>query len=516
MESPEAAEPQTGFSRFEIDADPRWLANRDEEASAAADSKKSATTALSREVIIRGAREHNLNVEELRLPRGKMSVLTGLSGSGKSTLAFDVLFAEGQRRYLECLSSYVRQYFKIMEKPDVDQIIGLPPTIAIEQRTSQFGRRSTVGTITEIYHLLRLLYAKLGKQRCPGCGRDLETLTVDDILSRVRHEADAGPLRLLAPLVHGRKGIYQDLFARLKRTGFEQARVDGRYVSLDPIPELARRREHDIEAVLPGLERNGITLDELYDSVNRGLAMGGGILYLDPPGGETRVLSQRLYCPACDCGLAPLDPRLFSFNSRQGYCPACVGIGRVKRISEQRLRGGPDVPLKDGLLSFLQSTVWRGSRREAEKIGRHWMKELGVDLAKSASSLDDATWEAILHGRKGKFPGVVQILDAVAEEDEAWKKLQTMYNDMPCPECGGSRLNSQAKVGFFPGTDYRRDERTESVRTCRNMEEIPFYLKRGPDCRAYIQGNQGEAGVSSECGARLSVPGQVGRYPFRR
>src|SRR5208337_4066432 len=194
--------------------------------------------AQSHDIVIRGAREHNLALDEIRLPRGKMSVLTGLSGSRKSTLAFDVLFAEGQRRYLECLSSYVRQYFKIMEKPDVDQIVGLPPTIAIEQRTSQFGRKSTVGTITETYHLLRLLYAKLGKQHCPGCSRDLGTLTIDDILSRIRQETGSGPVRLLAPLVHGRKGIYRDLFARLSRLGFEQARVDGKFMPVDPIPEL--------------------------------------------------------------------------------------------------------------------------------------------------------------------------------------------------------------------------------------------------------------------------------------
>ncbi len=336
--------------------------------------------------------------------------MTGLSGSGKSTLAFDVIFAEGQRRYLECLSSYVRQYFKIMEKPDVDQIVGLPPTIAIEQRTSRFGRRSTVGTITETYHLLRLLYAKLGKQRCPGCGRKLETLTVDDILSRVRQETgaaegSAAPVRLLAPLVHGRKGIYRDLFARLSRMGFEQARVDGEFVPLDPVPELARRREHDIEVLMPGLDRSGITLDQLLDSVRRGLAMGGGILYLDSGRGDTKVFSRHLYCPACDRGLAPLDPRLFSFNSRQGFCQACMGIGRIKRISSQRLRGAPDISLKDGLLNFLRSSIWRGSKREAQRFERFWISELGVDPEKPASSLDDSAWESILHGKSGRFPG---------------------------------------------------------------------------------------------------------------
>jgi excinuclease ABC subunit A len=445
----EAAEPQAVFSGFGSASHRRSKNPGGDDAPVMADRKNSALPAHGGEILIRGAREHNLEVEQIALPRGKMNVLTGLSGSGKSTLAFDVLFAEGQRRYLECLSSYVRQYFKIMEKPNVDQITGLPPTIAIEQRTSQFGRRSTVGTITETYHLLRLLYAKLGMQRCPECGRDLENLSFDDILARVRQEAGSGPIKLLAPLVHGRKGIYRDLFARLKRTGFEQARIDGRYTPLDPIPELARRREHDIEAVLPGLDHSAITLDRLQDSVQRGLAMGGGILYLDRPGKEIRVFSRRLYCPACDRGLAPLDPRLFSFNSRQGLCPSCMGIGRVKRISTQRLRGAPDKPLKDGLVSFLESTVWRGAKREAEKFRHFLIDELGIDPRQSAGSLDDAAWETILHGRKGKFSGVVHILEAVTEENEAWKWLQPIFDNLPCPECGGSRLNRQARSVYF-------------------------------------------------------------------
>jgi excinuclease ABC subunit A len=448
----EAAEPQVGFSSFSVPAlrNPHGAQPApDQEAAIAGDSKNPSAHAQSHEIIIRGAREHNLSIEEIRLPRRKMSVLTGLSGSGKSTLAFDVIFAEGQRRYLECLSSYVRQYFKIMEKPDVDQIVGLPPTIAIEQRTSRFGRRSTVGTITETYHLLRLLYAKLGKQHCPGCGRNLETLTVDDILSRVRQEAGSGPVRLLAPLIHGRKGIYRDLFTRLSRMGFEQARVDGEFVSLEPVPELARRREHDIEVLLPGLDNSGITLDKLLDSVRRGLALGGGILYLDSGRGKTKVFSRHLYCPACDRGLAPLDPRLFSFNSRQGFCPACKGIGTIKRISVQRLRGAPDIALKDGLLNFLRSSIWRGSKREAQRFERFWISELGVDPEKSASSLDDSAWETILHGRSGRFPGVLQILEAVSEEDEAWKWIQPMHDDLPCAECGGARLNPQARSVYF-------------------------------------------------------------------
>ncbi len=454
----------------------------------------------AQEIIIRGAREHNLDIDEIRLPRKKMSVLTGLSGSGKSTLAFDVIFAEGQRRYLECLSSYVRQYFKIMEKPNVDQIVGLAPTIAIEQRTSQFGRRSTVGTITETYHLLRLLYAKLGRQRCPQCGRELETLSVDDILSRVRQEAAGGGIKLLAPLVHARKGIYRDLFARLSRMGFEQARVDGRYVALDPVPELARQREHDIQALLPGLDRGGITPDDLLDSVRRGLAMGGGILYLDTGRGETKVFSRHLYCPTCDSGLAPLDPRLFSFNSRQGYCPACTGIGRVKRVAIDRLRGAPGVSLKDGLFAFLRSSVWRGSRREAEKFERALRSELKVDPEKPASSLDDAVWEAILHGRKGKFSGVLQILNTVSEEDEAWKWVQPMYDDLPCPDCGGSRLNPQARSVYF------RDLNIGEMSAMR-VSELDTMWKKLRFSREELP----VAGpISKEVTQRLSFLGKVG------
>ena len=483
----EAAEPQAGFSTSDGAAGEHRRAQSHERAQ-------------PNEIVVRGVREHNLDIDEIRLPRRKMSVLTGLSGSGKSTLAFDVIFAEGQRRYLECLSSYVRQYFKIMEKPEVDQITGLAPTIAIEQRTSQFGRRSTVGTITEAYHLLRLLYAKLGRQRCPRCGKGLETLSVDDILARVRQEAGGGGVKLLAPLVHGRKGIYLDLFARLSRTGFVQARVDGRYVDLDPPPELARRKEHDIEALLPGLDHGGATDDELLGSVRRGLAMGGGILFLDKGGGETRVFSRHLYCPACDAGLAPLDPRLFSFNSRQGWCPACKGMGRVKRVSLERLRGAPGLSLKEGLFAFLRSSVRRASKREADKFERALRAELGADAEKPASSLSDSAWETILHGKKGKFPGVLQILQGVSEEDEAWQRVAPVYDDAPCPDCSGSRLNPQA------GSVYFRDMTIGQMSALRVSELEAMWKKLRFSREELPVGGP----IAKEVAQRLSFLGKVG------
>ncbi len=463
----EAAEPQSRFSC----ADPGGFVLPRPEAAAilaggpTAPGPEAAANPAggSTDIVIRGAREHNLEIEEIRLPRQKMSVLTGLSGSGKSTLAFDVIFAEGQRRYLECLSSYVRQYFKIMEKPDVDQILGLPPTIAIEQRTSQFGRRSTVGTITETYHLLRLLYAKLGEQRCPECGRKLETLSVDDILSRIRDEAGTGPMKLMAPLVHGRKGIYRDLFARLSRLGFEQVRVDGEFVPLDPIPEIARRREHDIEVLMPGIDGGGMGLDALSDSVRRGLAMGGGILYLDSGRGETKVFSRHLYCPVCGLGLAPLDPRLFSFNSRQGSCQSCMGTGRISRISAQRLRGAPDISLKEGLMGFCarQCGGVRGGKR------------------KSSNGSGKANWEWTLKNRlrSSVIPPGKLLCTARAENFlEFFQSLRRLQKKMILEMASASvrrsalsrvlRLQAKppGKVCFLQGPQYQRNELSEGVR----------------------------------------------------
>ncbi len=358
----------------------------------------------NREIVVKGAREHNLNIPELRLPLSKMVVLTGLSGSGKSTLAFDVIFAEGQRRYLECLSTYVRQYFKILEKPNVDQVLGLPPTVAIEQRSSQLSRKSTVGTITEIYHFLRLLYAKLGIQHCPTCGRELTALTFDQILALVEQEAKKGEARLLAPLVRSRKGVYRDLFLRLKKLGFDTVLVDGRWLSLDAMPNLERHREHDIEVLVSPLADQRSVPGDLTEVVRRALALGGGSLHVH--GEERKVFSERLYCDHCRQGLAPLDPRLFSFNSRHGACPVCAGLGAVKRLTVDRVLGPPEAPLKDGLLRFLKSTPWpEGVRLAVKRLQRYWLDRLQVDPERSFRDLPKDKQEAVLRGRAGESVG---------------------------------------------------------------------------------------------------------------
>ncbi|MBC7359871.1 MAG: excinuclease ABC subunit UvrA, partial [Desulfacinum sp.] len=278
------------------------------------------------EIVVRGAREHNLRLEEVRFPLNRMTAITGLSGSGKSSLAFDILFAEGQRRYLECLSTYVRQYFKILEKPDVDQILGLPPTVAIEQRTAQPGKKSTVGTITEIYHFLRLLFARIGRQHCPGCGRPVDAMSPDTIVHLLERELRHRPAAVLAPLVRGRKGIYRDLFMRLRRLGYRSVRIDGVLHPLDPLPSIARHREHDIEAVvLEEGEVRDLNPGELQRRILEALRLGGGTVVA--AGSRDRFFSRHLTCRRCERSFAPLDPRLFSFNSRLGACPHCEGTG---------------------------------------------------------------------------------------------------------------------------------------------------------------------------------------------
>lgn len=406
-------------------------------------------------IVVRGAHEHNLQLDEIRLNRNEMMVLTGLSGSGKSTLAFDVLFAEGQRRYMECLSTYVRQYFKILEKPDVDQILGLPPTVAIEQRSSRLTRRSTVGTITEVYHFLRLLFAKLGKQHCPECGKPLEALSFDRILAMVERNLSNGEVRLLAPLIRGRKGIYKDLFTRLRKMGYKTVRVDGGWLPLDPLPKLDRYREHDIEVLVPDLDPSTAGRAVLTEKVRQALAMGGGSLHLE--GAESAVLSQHLYCPHCNKGLAPLDPRLFSFNSRQGACAHCSGIGIVHRFNLQRMLGPPQSPLKKGLLQFMESKQVSGvfkvplKGRRKKRLDRFWLEDLGIDPEMSFAQLSEETRQAMMHGRKGEFPGFLECVEALTEDDNGWFALETFYDDVPCPHCRGERLNPQARAVRFRG-----------------------------------------------------------------
>jgi excinuclease ABC subunit A len=292
----------------------------------------------ARGIELRGAREHNLQDLSLSLPHNQLVVLTGVSGSGKSTLAFDILFAEGQRRYLESLAPYVRQYMKILERPDVDLVTGLAPTVAIEQRISHASRRSTVATLTETYHFLRLLYSKLGTPHCPGCDRPMAPQSRAAIVDQVRRRYGRRAAKVLALKVLGRKGFHKEVFDRALKKGFSEARIDGRLTRLRPGMALSRYQEHTIELVTGSLPVRDV--DAL---IARSLDEGGGHISVIDGRGREEVFSLHGICPACGIGLEPLDPRLFSFNSRQGACPACSGLGVV--IAEESDEDATESPL---------------------------------------------------------------------------------------------------------------------------------------------------------------------------
>jgi excinuclease ABC subunit A len=314
-------------------------------------------------ITLKGAREHNLKNINLSVPHNQMVVLTGVSGSGKSTLAFDILFAEGQRRYLESLAPYVRQYMKILERPEVDLVTGLAPTVAIEQRISYSSRRSTVATLTEIYHYLRLLYSKLGVQHCPGCGRKLTAQTEASIIEQIRRRYHNRPATLLAPKVFGRKGFHKEVFTRALKKGFKKARVDGQILRMTKGMALARFHEHYIDVVVGTLP--AADLDAL---VNTALQEGAGNLTILDRRRNEEVFSLHGICPACGIGLESLDPRLFSFNSKQGACPQCSGLGII---------GDPEVASETGLRICSKCG---GSRLKpqalAVKVGQHSIWDL--------------------------------------------------------------------------------------------------------------------------------------------
>jgi excinuclease ABC subunit A len=296
-----------------------------------AESAASFSTARPADVIaLKGAREHNLKDVNLLVPHNELVVLTGVSGSGKSTLAFDILFAEGQRRYLESLAPYVRQYMKILERPEVDLVTGLAPTVAIEQRTSYASRRSTVATLTEIYHYLRLLYSKLGIQHCPGCGRRLSAQTQTAVVDQIRARYPRRRATVLAPKVFGRKGFHKDVLARALKKGFKKARIDGRLVELKEGMALSRYHEHNIDLVIGSLPAQ-----DLEALVDNALAEGSGSLVIIDRRHKEDVFSLHGICPSCGIGLESLDPRLFSFNSRQGACPRCGGLGTIGGAEEE-------------------------------------------------------------------------------------------------------------------------------------------------------------------------------------
>ncbi|HNY18217.1 MAG TPA: excinuclease ABC subunit UvrA, partial [Treponemataceae bacterium] len=321
-------------------------------------------------LIVKGAREHNLKNIDIELPRDKLIVISGLSGSGKSSLAFDTIFAEGQRRYVESLSSYARMFLGRMDKPDIDYIEGLSPAISIEQKTTHRNPRSTVGTVTEIYDYYRLLFARIGHPHCPQCGKEIQEQSVDQIIATIVSWPEGTKVQILAPVIRAKKGEHQKVIADAKGAGFARARVDGLLVSLDDEIKLDKQKKHTIEIVVDRLVINADVRKRLAESVETALTSSGGIILVtkqERDGNEAEVLfSQKNACPDCGISIPELQPRLFSFNNPFGACPECTGLGAKQEFDPALIIPDMSLSFEDGgILPYNPDSAWNRSRFEA-------------------------------------------------------------------------------------------------------------------------------------------------------
>jgi excinuclease ABC subunit A len=419
-------------------------------------------------LIIRGAREHNLRDVSLDLPRDAMIVFTGLSGSGKSSLAFDTIFAEGQRRYVESLSSYARQFLGQMDKPDVDFIEGLSPAVSIDQKSTSRNPRSTVGTITEVYDYLRLLFARIGEPHCPVCGEPISRQTPQQIVDRVLAMPEGTRFQVLAPVVRGRKGEYVDLFAELQSKGYARARVDGVVYPLTDVPKLKKQEKHTVEVVVDRLSVKPSGKQRLTDSIESALGLAGGIVvldFVDQPEGDPareRRFSEHLACPN-DHPLAieDLEPRSFSFNSPYGACPDCTGIGTKKEVDPELIVPDPERTLREGAIApWAGGTTLEYFLRLLEALGN----DEGFTLDTPWRALSAGAQKAIMYGADDQvhvryrnkygrersyytgFEGVVQWIErrhSDTESDWSREKYEGYMRDVPCGTCGGTRLKPE-------------------------------------------------------------------------
>ena len=427
---------------------------------------------MNDKIVIKGAKEHNLKNINIEIPRDKLVVITGLSGSGKSSLAFDTLYAEGQRRYVESLSAYARQFLGLMEKPDVESIDGLSPAISIDQKTTSKNPRSTVGTVTEIYDYIRLLYARIGVPYCPKCGKKIEKQTIDQIIDSILDLEEDTRIQVLAPVVRGRKGEFVKQLQEFQKEGFVRARVDGEMVELSDDLQIDRKKKHNIELIVDRLVIKDDIRSRLTESVETALKHANNIVIIDDATHKKEMLfSQNYACPDCGISFEELTPRMFSFNNPFGACPSCTGIGYLMKMDEDLIIPDKSKTLYDGVKAFGASTMKKGdtmAKMYFESIARHYGVEIkGVPIKK----LPHDFLEKILYGTgdeeidfeytssagtrrfRAPFEGVLPTLERRHNETKS-QGMRTFYemymSDSPCPECHGARLKKESlavKVG---------------------------------------------------------------------
>jgi len=397
-------------------------------------------------IHIEGARHHNLKNLTLDIPRDKLVVVCGPSGSGKSTLAFDIVYAEGQRRYVESLSAYARQFLPQLDKPDVDKVEGLSPAISLEQQTATRNPRSTVGTVTEVYDFLRVFYARLGKYYCPKCGRPIEAQTTDRIVDTVAAMPEGTKLMLLAPLVEHQKGTHKDLFAKLRKEGFVRVRIGGEVYGLDDVPELEKNKKHTIDLVVDRVVVKDGIKKRLADSVELALARGGERLIVSVIGGENAgdtFMSTLSTCPECNISMPRLTPQLFSFNSPQGACPTCNGIGAVEYFEPDLIAPNKGLSLNaGGIIPWDNATRQRQYGPGLQKLVKHH----GLTMDTPLADFPHEAWDDLFYGEPGiGWPGVVHVLEYGQQQAGIWDHWTARFQQSrPCPDCNGARLRPEA------------------------------------------------------------------------
>jgi len=463
-------------------------------------------------IIVKGARSHNLKNIDVEIPRDKLVVITGLSGSGKSSLAFDTIYAEGQRRYVESLSAYARQFLGQMDKPDVDYIEGLSPAISIDQKTTSRNPRSTVGTVTEIYDYLRLLYARIGKVHCHSCGKPITQQTVEQMVDKLITYPEGTRLQILAPLVRGRKGEHQKIFEEIRKNGYVRVRVDGTVHEAAEEIKLEKNKKHTIEVVIdriiirPGVEKR------LADSLETALGLAEGLVVVDIVGQEELMFSEKFACVDCGINFEELTPRMFSFNNPYGACSACTGLGIKMEIDPDLVVPEPRKTLREGAIRPWSNgtSLWYMGMLES------LAKQKGIPLDVPFEELSPEQQNLILYGagqEKIRFQyrnaqGELRLFDTTYEgvipnlerryretqSDYARQEIQEYMSSIPCPKCGGARLKPETLAVTVNGKNIYEVTRLSVGEALEFFRNLP---------------------LSGQCGLGLPDPSPGCRHPFR-
>ena len=439
-------------------------------------------------IKIKGARAHNLKNINLKIPRDKLVVVTGLSGSGKSSLAFDTIYAEGQRRYVESLSSYARQFLGQMDKPDVDYIEGLSPAISIDQKTTSHNPRSTVGTVTEIYDYLRLLFARAGRPHCPKCGRPITQQSLDQMLDQILKLPERTKIYITAQVVRGKKGEHRNTLAEIRRDGYVRIRIDGEIYDINDDINLDKNKKHTIEVIVDRLAIRDDIRGRLADSVETALKIGGGVVYVDVVEGETLMFSQNFACVECGISLPEIAPRMFSFNSPYGACPHCSGLGSNMKFDEslvlpdptKSIADGAFAPLSKNLASYAMCQIGAMLYKHKQKLETPWNQlpeKLRTSLLYGSKEMVDFEYENMfgeVRTHHVYFEGVMNMLERRYKEttsDEMRESYEQYMTETPCPACSGARLKPETLAVTVGGKNIHQ------VTSLSVRDSLPFFEK---------------------------------------